>query len=266
MDEVVPSEPELSLDDAPWALSVVVPACNATATIESTLAQLAAPPGGAPLEILVVENGSQDETWDLLERIQKNWDCDTALVTLRSERGIGAAYRAGVAASSGNRVLLTADDLPFGTSDLAAVLTYLPLPAFAIGSKAHPLSRVSRNRRRRLATWTFRLARRLILGLEVGDTQGTFVIEGGLARELVGQTTMDGFGMTTELVALAVNQELRPIEVPIVLNDEVTASRIHWARDSLDMIVSLWRLRRPRRPGRTRRSRRALSSRRVGGG
>src|SRR5690606_31800145 len=115
-----------------------------------------------PYEIIVVENGSDDDTWDLLERLQKTWEAPTRLVVLRSERGIGAAYRAGVAASRGDRVLLTADDLPFGTSDVEAVLACRSLPGFAIGSKAHPRSRVRRGPARRVATRIFRIARRLV--------------------------------------------------------------------------------------------------------
>jgi glycosyltransferase involved in cell wall biosynthesis len=223
---------------------VVVPACDAGPGIESTLARLAELPFSPPLEIVVVENGSVDGTWELLERVQKGWDRDVALVTLRSERGIGAAYRAGVAACTGTWVLLTADDLPFGTSDLDAVLACASIPRFAIGSKAHPCSRVPRSRPRRIATWTFRLARRAIVGLNVGDTQGTFFIEAGLARELVSATTVAGFGMTTELVVLASRRGVQPVELPVVLSEQVNVSRIRWIRDGVDMIVSLVRLRR----------------------
>jgi hypothetical protein len=252
MDAAESSELLPAAPDAPWALSVVVPACNAVGTLATTLTRLLDLPGGPPLEILVVENGSDDGTWDLLEELQKDWDHDVALITLRSERGIGEAYRTGVAASRGDRVLLTADDLPFGTSDVAAVLACRTLPRFAIGSKAHPRSRVPRSALRRLATGVFRVARRLVLGLEIGDTQGTFVIEGGLARRLVAQTTVAGFGMTTELVALADRGQERLVELPVALSDHISPSRINWITDGLDMLLTLARLRRRlggRRPG-----------------
>jgi dolichyl-phosphate beta-glucosyltransferase len=228
-----------------WQLSAVVPACNAARSLPDTLARLARLPGGPPAEIIVVENGSDDGTWDVLERIQKDWDAEPALVVLRSERGIGAAYRAGVGASHGDRVLLTADDLPFGTSDVEAVLACRTLPSFAIGSKAHPRSRVSRTPLRRLATGIFRAARRAVLGLDVGDTQGTFVIEGDLARRLVADTTIPGFGMTTELVTLAHRDGALPVELPVVLQPHPHgASRINWITDSTRMLIDLVRLRR----------------------
>jgi hypothetical protein len=254
MNSAVPFELQPSAPGAPWKLSVVVPACNAAGSLEDTLYRLLDLPGGPPAEIVVVENGSEDGTWELLERLQKDWEPPgTALIALRSERGIGAAYRTGTAATSGDRVLLTADDLPFGSSDVEAVLACRRLPRFAIGSKAHPRSRVSRTMARRLATGVFRLARRLILGLDVGDTQGTFLIEGDLARRLVAATTVPGFGMTTELVALAARDGDHPTELPVVLRDRTAPSRIHWVSDSLEMLLNLVQLRR--RLGPTRRPR-----------
>jgi glycosyltransferase involved in cell wall biosynthesis len=254
MDSALPSDLDLTLRTSPWVLSVVVPACNARANLTSTLEQLAALPGGAPHEIIVVENGSDEGTWELLERLREGWPHPgTALVALRSRRGIGAAYRTGVAASTGDRVLLTADDLPFGTSDIEAVLACRSLPRFAIGSKAHPRSRVPRNLTRRIATGVFRLARRIVLGLDVGDTQGTFVIDGELARTLVAATTVPGFGMTTELVTLAAHAGEPAVELPVVLTERLGATRVRWALDGAEMLVSLVRLRRRLGPIRRRR-------------
>ncbi|HEY6797660.1 MAG TPA: glycosyltransferase [Kineosporiaceae bacterium] len=228
----------------PWRLSVVVPACNAVDTLPATLATLVRLPGGAPDEIIVVENGSDDGTWELLEKIQKEWQEEPRLIALRSEKGIGSAYRAGVGVSSGDRVLLTADDLPFGASDVEAVLACRSMPRFAIGSKAHVRSRVRRTRLRRIATRVFRIARHLLIGLDVGDTQGTFVIEGSLARRLVAETTIPGFGMTTELVALATRHGDDPVELPVALQQRPGASRIRWVPDSTAMMLDLLRLRR----------------------
>jgi len=244
MNAAVPPSLAAPAVTRPWVLSVVVPACNARTTLPETLARLGSLPGGAPHEIIVVENGSVDGTWDLLESLLETWDEPSHLVALRSGKGLGAAYRAGVAASRGDRVLLTADDLPFGTSDVEAVLACRSLPPFAIGSKAHPRSRVRRNLARRVATSAFRTARRALLGLDVGDTQGTFVIEGDLARRLVADTTIPGFGMTTELVALAARYGARPVELPVVLRRSDGPSRVHFVSDSARMMADLLRLRR----------------------
>jgi dolichyl-phosphate beta-glucosyltransferase len=250
MNAAIPPEVRPVAPARAWRLSVVVPACNAAGTLPGTLAQLLQLPGGAPHEIIVVENGSGDGTWDLLEQVQKEWEHEIRLVVLRSEKGLGAAYRTGVGASTGDRVLLTADDLPFGSSDLEAVLACRSLPRFAIGSKAHPRSRIRRTPLRRVATRVFRVARHVVLGLDVGDTQGTFVIEGELARRLVAGTTIPGFGMTTELVALASRAGTPLVELPVVLHQRQGVTRIHWLADSATMLLDLVRLRRKLGPRR----------------
>src|SRR5688572_8644507 len=99
------------------SLRTIAPAHNSTAVIEASLRTLATRLDGRAAEVIVVENGSTDGTPALLERIEGSWDHPgVSLRVLRSAKGMGNAYRAGIAASRGARVVLTADDLPFGFS------------------------------------------------------------------------------------------------------------------------------------------------------
>src|SRR4051794_14370702 len=113
MNGATPPEVSEEADPRPWALSVVLPARDAAGLVERTLTRLTRLPGGAPLQIIVVESGSRDDTWERLLTIRRDWTASPELVLLRSDRGPGAAYRAGVAASRGDRVLLTSVGLPF---------------------------------------------------------------------------------------------------------------------------------------------------------
>ena len=67
----------------PWQLSVVVPACNAARSLPGTLDLLTRLPGGPPTEIIVVENGSEDDTWQVLEAVRRSWDAAPVLISLR---------------------------------------------------------------------------------------------------------------------------------------------------------------------------------------
>jgi hypothetical protein len=237
-------------DERPWTLSVVLPVRDAATALERTLDRLVRLPGGAPEEILLVDRGPRDETWERLLRLRRDWTAGPQLVLLRSGRGLGAAYRAGVAASHGDRVLLTTVDLPFGVSDVEAVLACRTVPDFAIGSPAHRRSRVRRSLPHRVADTTMRVARRAVLGLRVGDTHGTFVLRGDLARRLVARTTVAGAAMTTELVALAVREGTVPVELPVVRTPRAGALRRRCAdglETALDLVKVRHRLRRRRR-------------------
>jgi dolichyl-phosphate beta-glucosyltransferase len=156
------------------------PAHNSTAVMEASLRTLATRLDGRAAEVLVVENGSTDGTQALLERLEQSWTHPTvSLVLLRSAQGMGNAYRAGIAASRGVRVVLTAIDLPFGFSDLEAAEHVDPAAhPVVIGSKGHRDSVVDRGLLRRVLSWGFWTLRRLVLGMRTLDPQGTFVLAG----------------------------------------------------------------------------------------
>ncbi|SNS01852.1 Glycosyltransferase involved in cell wall bisynthesis [Geodermatophilus pulveris] len=211
------------------ALTYVVPAHNSASAIEPTLRALAGRLAGRDAEVVVVENGSTDGTGDLLERLAAGWDHPgVSLRVLRSAKGMGNAYRAGIAASRGERVVLTADDLPFGFDDLDAADGVDPtVHPVVVGSKGHRDSDVDRGLLRHVLTRGFRLLRRLVLGMRTLDPQGTFVLAGDWARAVGPRLTEPGYLVTTELCFLAERSGVQPLEVPVRL---APAHRGHGSR------------------------------------
>jgi glycosyltransferase involved in cell wall biosynthesis len=231
-------------------LSYIVAAYNSSQTIEGTLKELAERFTGQPVEIIVVENGSTDGTLDLLRRVAAEWDCaGVELRVLSTEKGLGNAFRGGIAASRGDRVFLGADDLPFGFDDLDAAQPYdHTRHRVVIGSKAHIDSQIDRSTLRRMMTFSFYLLRRAILGMRTRDPQGTFIVDGQWAREVVGALAEPGYLMSTELCYLAEASGIRPVEVPVRLraNHAEHASRIQFG-DVWRMATGLFTVRRRHR-------------------
>ncbi len=87
----------------PVSLSVVIPAWNAAATIGACLRRLAAATiDRASTEIIVVDDGSDDGTWELLGGL----DCDLDYLAVRQEhRGRAQAMNVGTALASGDVVV-----------------------------------------------------------------------------------------------------------------------------------------------------------------
>jgi dolichyl-phosphate beta-glucosyltransferase len=200
-------------------LSYIVPAHNSTSVIGGSLDALRCRLVGRSAEIVVVENGSTDGTGTLLAKIEASWpQAELPLVVLSSAKGLGNAYRAGIAASRGSRILLTADDLPFGFDDLDAA-DRMDVDAFpvVIGSKGHRDSDVGRGPLRWVLSWGFWLLRRVILGTRTLDPQGTFVLAGEWARGVVPRLGETGYLVTTELCYLAERAGVAPAEVPVRL-------------------------------------------------
>lgn len=197
-------------------LTVVVPTRNGAEVLPETLSLLGQELGEND-EIIVVENGSTDETTTTVETIAKNWPHPSTLLLRHSSPGLGEALRAGTLASRGRRLLLTADDLPFGFTDLKEFRKLPQATAVAIGSKAHPDSTVVRSRARMIQSRIFRFLRESLLQSQVGDSQGTLWVDGAWGREFARLSREDGLMWTTELVLAAEQQGHRVVEVPVSL-------------------------------------------------
>ena len=231
-------------------LSVVVPAHNSGGLIDRTIAELRERLAGRAAEIIVVENGSTDDTLARCHRLADlTDDSGVAQSTLQSAKGMGNALRTGVLASHGASVLLTADDLPFGFDDLDQFDRFssapdTPIPSLIIGSKAHPGSVVERGALRGILTWGFSVLTRTILGMRTRDPQGTIIVDGNLAREVARHAEEPGFLFTTELIYIAERVGVPPTEVPVRLRatHRDHASRIR-AGDMAAMAMGLLRLR-----------------------
>lgn len=198
------------------SLSVVVPAHNSADVIERTIGRWRERLAGTAGEVIVVENGSTDATAEIVARLADP-DGHPRIRVLRSDKGMGNALRAGIAASTGDRVLLSADDLPFGFDDLDRDAELPGRPDVVIGSKAHRDSDVERGLLRSMSTRGFRAMRQIILASRVGDSQGTILADGRWLRATAPNLDHPGFLFTTQLCFAAERQGLTIVEVPVSL-------------------------------------------------
>lgn len=231
----------------PESVDFVIPAHNCAHVLSRTVEDLGAwgKISGTRVRVLLVENGSSDETPALVTRLaQTTGDEGIDVCALSSRKGLGHAYREGIAASTASLVVLSADDLPFGTSDIDAWWRQ-PTAPIAIGSKAHPDSQVERGVSRAVASAGFRILRRAVMGSRVGDPQGTLLLSGNWIRSLSAHLEENGWLASTEIVAYAEATGVPIVELPVVLTGRQAehATRIRLA-DVWRMGVGLLRLRR----------------------
>lgn len=211
-------------------------------------------------EVFLVENGSKDASWALSQSLEDegkgggDGKSGGARVSAFQEpnAGIGYAYHRGLTEAvarfgptPSRWAILTAADLPFGFSDLEAAMVSLPLPGARIlmGSKAHPDSRVDTSTKRKIMSAAYRLARRAVIGMQVGDSQGSVFVRLDLASELLPKIEARGFFYSTELCHFAERAGETIIELPVVLEAQQRASTVRPARDGLAMARELFRLR-----------------------
>ncbi len=101
-------------------LSVIVPAYNEEATILTVLERVNEQQiDGVEIEVVVIDDGSTDETGALLEA---NSGLYAELIRLPSNRGKGEAVKAGLERASGDYVLFQDADLEYDPADYAKLL------------------------------------------------------------------------------------------------------------------------------------------------
>ncbi len=101
-------------------VSVIVPAYNEEATIARVLEKVKAQKvNGAEFEVIVVDDGSRDNTARILEQQPHLY---SKFVKLPQNRGKGAAVKAGLEAATGDYVLFQDADLEYDPSEYATLL------------------------------------------------------------------------------------------------------------------------------------------------
>lgn len=232
------------------ALSLVVPAFNESGRLPRTLASIASvlPRLADEVELVVVDDGSDDDTADLAERFAATAALAVRVVRLGRNRGKGAAVAAGVAAARHPLVAFTDADSPYDLASLAPMLAALASERceVAIGARDLPESQINRGYGvlRYLSGQTFSLMTWLAIGLPFRDSQcGLKAFRTDAARRLFAMRTVDGFGFDFELLAAAVANGLRVERFPVRLTHD-DDSRIDLVRDSLRMTRDLVHVRR----------------------
>lgn len=193
-------------------------------------------------EVIVVDDGSTDRTAAVAAAI----DGPVVVERLPTNRGKGAAVRAGVARSRGELVLLSDADLSTPIEEVEKLETALDQgAAVALGSR----SVVDADVRVKQAWYRERLGRGFNVILHLlgfggfRDTQCGFkLLRGDVARSLFADLELDGFAFDVELVDLARRRGFAIREVGVVWCNSPD-SRVDPVRDSLRMLRDVLRLR-----------------------
>ncbi len=223
----------------PPRLSVVIPAYNEERRLGPTLQALATwlDADGRSAEVLVVDDGSRDDTTGVVERFAAN---DARFRLLRNGRNRGKGYSVGhgVAESRGERVLFSDADLSTPISELPKLEAALEQADIAIGSRALATSQLQKRQPlyRETMGRAFNLIVRAVAIGGIHDTQCGFkLFQGEVARRVFAERRIDGFAFDVEILYVAQRLGYRVAEVPVVwVNDE--ASRVDPVKHSLEML------------------------------
>lgn len=233
--------------DATSELTIVIPAYNEAKRLPRTLEALRAMSSEHRIDVIVVDDGSTDGTADAIHDAMVA--ADGVVIRLEHNVGKGAAVRLGVAHATGRNILVMDADLATDLSCLDRLLDELERVDVAIGSRAVAGSRVIESQRiRRIMGRSFNRLARLLLDLEVADSQCGFkMFRADAAHLLFDLSRVDGFAFDAEILHIASILGLSVREVPVTWT-AIPESKVRPVRDSLRTLKELLSIRRDTTP------------------
>ncbi len=222
-------------------LSIVIPAYNEEATIESIIRRVQAVDlGPVEKEIIVVNDGSRDGTGRVLEGIS-----GIRHLTHARNSGKGAALTTGFQASTGDIILIQDADLEYDPRDYAAMMQ--PLiegRADAVMGSRFILYKLTFFGKRRspylfhyLGNLLITSITNLLYGQRFTDYEGCYK---SFLRHVVVSTPVlaRGFEFDNELICKVLRKGMRVTEVPIHYNPRTydSGKKITWRHG----VIMLW--------------------------
>ena len=220
-------------------LSVIIPVYNEADRLQSVFARLMTSPCPIEREWIAVDDGSQDGSVALLRQLSKAHSI--RLLEQPRNMGKGAAVRRGIAAATGNLILIQDADLEYDPADVPKLLEpLLQNQADAVyGSRwlGRPVGHGQSELANRWLTW---LSNRLS-GRAVSDMETCYkIFRSDLIKSM--QLRSNRFEIETELTAYLAKTNARLVEVPINYRPRTArdGKKIGW-RDGVQAIGSIIR-------------------------
>ncbi len=219
-------------------LSVIIPVYNEAATLEEIIHRVRAT--GLVYEIIVVDDGSSDDSPAILNRLQNGGQPSLTILHHEQNRGKGAAMRTGLDAVTGDFVLVQDADLEYDPADYPALLAPFSNTSIEVVYGSRNLQRNAKSSFAfywggRFLSWVTNV----LYGSRITDeATGYKIIKTDLLRNIGVET--DGFEFCPEVTGKLLRRGVPIHEVPISYHprswDE--GKKIQW----YDGAIAIWTL------------------------
>jgi len=228
------------LGDAP-RLTLIVPAFNEALRLTERAARLEDAVEGGILcpkttELIVVDDGSTDETGWRAEELLSSTFHQLRVLRLHDNAGKGAAVRLGIAAATAPVLLFMDADMAVDPSAIPHIVKAVGPADVAIGSRSHSESVVVTDGvQRKLMGWTFNAIVGALTSMPYRDTQCGFkAFRTSLARILFHLIQVRRFAFDVEVLSLARQLQMEVAEVAVQWR-EIGNSTVRTLVDPLSM-------------------------------
>jgi glycosyltransferase involved in cell wall biosynthesis len=208
-------------------LSVVIPAYNEEEVILATLQEVEESLSGLDYEIVVVDDGSTDSTY---EKIAKHESDRIKVVRQEENRGKGYALVHGFSFTSGELIAFIDADGDLPPRQIFDYVQYMRDSGadVVVGSKRHPLSKVDYPLKRRILSGCYQLLNNVLFRINVTDTQvGLKLFKREVLEKVLPRVLVKKYAFDLELLVVADHLGYKITEAPIELNFH-NSSNINW--------------------------------------
>lgn len=164
-------------------LSVVIPAFNEEQNLgpvlEDTLRELSLAPFIGPFEIIVVDDGSRDETGARAEEYSSRHS-NIRVVHHPENRGIGAALKTGYAVAQGEWVVATCADGEVPVSDVVELMKLTSDADLVVSAR----QRLPGSGKRQLFSQVYHRLTNLLVGFDLSGMEGIYIIRREVLKDL----------------------------------------------------------------------------------
>lgn len=232
-------------------LSLIIPAYNEEQRLPDTLGQVAGflEAQGYSSEVIVVENGSRDRTYEIAEAFGKRHPKFQVLRV--AERGKGLAVQQGMLAARGEYRMMLDADLSMPVDQINRFFPpQLKGADIAIASREAPGAvRYNEPDYRHIGGRAINLLIRMLATPQLQDTQCGFkCFRAAVAEDLFRQMTLTGWGFDVEILYIARLRGYKTVELPIPWYYS-ELSHVDPIRDSIRLFCDLLAIRRNARNG-----------------
>ena len=237
-------------------VSIVIPAYNESERMLQPLNIILGhiKDNGLNAEVIVVDDGSSDDTAQVAERaFAAEPDIAARVIRYEQNRGKGFAVKTGLMAASADAALFTDADLSTPIEEMSKLIGPIRSGGVdvAFGSRALDRSLIGTHQpwQREQGGKVMNFIIRKMSGLDFADTQCGFKAFNILKfRPLLDLMAIDRFGFDVEFLFVAQYHSLRLAEIPVRWND-VAGSKVSVLRDTRRMISELSQIRRNAKAG-----------------
>jgi glycosyltransferase involved in cell wall biosynthesis len=228
-------------------LSIVIPAYNECARIESTLERVlrCIAERDWDAEVLVVDDGSTDETPEIVQRWML---ANKGLHMVRNPGNCGKGYsvRNGLLQAAGEIVMFTDADLSSPIEEAELLIAAIADGAdVAIGSRWIERQKQTRHQPlyRRFFGRCYNKLTRLVMGLPFKDTQCGFkAFRREAAQTIFRLQTIERWGFDPEILFIARKLKDKVVEVPVTWGHD-ERSRLSYLKDGMKMLQEMAQIR-----------------------